>query len=596
VDPEHLHAIDFATHKNGERLLALDSNSQEKNIFWSSRIPHGIPYFCDNRCRALRSRPSSPPTLPFSRRRPTPAWVGAVAVASLFVVASADAFAASKRIGIPKFEGGQEALVRKAVMQALKVHGYELVKSREMDAAAAGTGAHLDSDDGLASLAKELALSAIITGEVGARRAKIVVHDGSDGSVLGDASFAGANPRKLATEVGREFWVKLGADVGRGRVPAGAKKNQKAAADDTADEGDGAPAPAGDDAPVAEARPKPRPDPSAEPSDDAAAEAPPPRRKKPRPKMETPPEEADEQGTPSTLPWIDLGVGIGGLNRSLTFYQNVVGGVLPYSLGFGPIADVNLLFYPIVPLLDGWVAGFGLDVEIQQGFSISSNVPGGGSYSNTVHDYLVGARYRIPFAGADEIFFAAGGGEDAFTFNGANRGALNIPDTIYRYARLGLGMRLALPSDLSIAFGAGYRIVANDAGSQISTHFFPHLAVAGADADVVIGYALSQYFEVRAGLTWRRYWFAMNSIATDTFIAGGAVDQSFAFTGGIAFTFGDGAAKAELGADDAPPPPPKPKAKARRRAPDDETEEGAGADGDSGGGKGDDKTGGDADE
>ena len=79
-----------------------------------------------------------------------------------------------------------------------------------------------------------------MTGEVGPKRAKIVVHDGGEGSILGDGSFSGANPRKLGTEVGLTFWKKLGPDVGRGHVPTGAKKPSAAAAEDeTAAGGEG---------------------------------------------------------------------------------------------------------------------------------------------------------------------------------------------------------------------------------------------------------------------------------------------------------------------------------------------------------------------
>src|ERR671934_3156821 len=99
--------------------------------------------------------------------------------------------AAAKRIGVPKFDGVQEALVRKKVMQVIKSHGFELAKSREMEIGLANSGALLDSDEGFAKVAKELALAAIVTGEIGKKRAKISVHDGRDGSVLGEASFAG---------------------------------------------------------------------------------------------------------------------------------------------------------------------------------------------------------------------------------------------------------------------------------------------------------------------------------------------------------------------------------------------------------------------
>ena len=57
---------------------------------------------------------------------------------------------AAKRAGVPKFDGMQEALVRKKVMQVLKAHGYDLAKSREMEIGLANTGALLDNDEGFA--------------------------------------------------------------------------------------------------------------------------------------------------------------------------------------------------------------------------------------------------------------------------------------------------------------------------------------------------------------------------------------------------------------------------------------------------------------
>lgn len=538
------------------------------------------------------------------------AALAATLAATLISTWSPGATAAPKRIGIPKFDGAQEALIRKAVMQALKVHGFELIKSRQMEDAISSTGAHPDTDDGLKTLAKELALAAIITGEVGPRRAKIIVHDGGEGSVLGDASFSGANPRKLAVEVGRDFWRKLGADVGRGQVPRGAKKAQKVAADDAPEDdeaaGEGA-AEGGDEAPMAaEKKAKPKPEPTAESSDGAAPEAeapPPPRRKKPKPKMETPPEEAAEAGAPSTVPWLDIDLGLGGVNRSLGYNQVPAmtnnPPLLPYSLGFGPTVTGKLVFYPVAPFDGGPLADLGVELKIEQSFVSSSG--GGANYTNVVHEFSGGLRYRIPFAGADQIYFSATGGEHAFTFNGTNRTTLRIPDTIYRFIRPGVGLRLALPDGFSFSIGGGYRYVFNQAGPQIKDDFFPHLAVQGADAEIGGGYALSQYFEVRLEVEWRRYWYAMHSVAADTpmfDIAGGAVDQYFTFTASIAFMFGETAPKSEASGEEAPPPPPpKSKAKGRRHHTDSDDESEGGGDSDSGGdSSGGGKSGGDTDE
>jgi hypothetical protein len=477
---------------------------------------------------------------------------------------SATAEAAGKRIGVPKFEGAQEALVRKKVMASLKSHGFVVVGSRDMQDAISSSGASLDSDDGLVKLAKELALSAIITGEVGPKRAKIVVHDGGEGSILADASFAGANPAKLATAVGLEFWKKVGPDVGRGHVPEGSKKAKAPAEDESASsaEGEGG----------AEATPKPKAE-AAEGEGGGSEEAPPPK-KKHKPKMEeAPPAEASAPAVPSGLPWFDFEVGIGGLNRALSYNQNVqLNGslaLLPYTLGLGPIAVANVVAYPLDPVLGGAVGNIGAEVEIQQGFAISSTLSSGTSYSNVVHDFAGGARYRFPFAGSDDIYLSVTGGEDAFTFTGANRPSLPIPDTIYHYIRPGLGMHLLVGNAITVAVAGGYRAVLNSAGPQLSdpkTGLFPHLTVAGADAELVGGYRLSEMFEARLGVEWRRYWYNMHSQPMDRAIAGGMVDQSFAVTARIALLIGGSSApKSEGGGAEEPPPPPPPNPKGRGR-------------------------------
>jgi hypothetical protein len=86
---------------------------------------------------------------------------------------------------------------------------------------------------------------------------------------------------------------------------------------------------------------------------------------------------------------------------------------------------------------------------------------------------------------------------------------------------------------------------------------------------------------VRAGLEWRRYWFALNSQTGDTYVAGGAVDQSFAVTARIAILLGGGSVpKGEKGAEEAPPPPPPPDPKGRRQQRSSDEDSGGGGGGD----------------
>jgi uncharacterized membrane protein len=87
-------------------------------------------------------------------------------VAGLVLGVAGSAAAESKRVGVPKFDGPQEAVIRKAVMQVLGREGYDVVSSREVDAAARSAGVSLDSNDGYKAVARELSLSSFVTGEV----------------------------------------------------------------------------------------------------------------------------------------------------------------------------------------------------------------------------------------------------------------------------------------------------------------------------------------------------------------------------------------------------------------------------------------------
>lgn len=455
---------------------------------------------------------------------------------------SASAQAAGRRIGVPELEGAAEAAVRRKVTQALQAHGFEPVRASDMQEAMLLSGVTLDSDDGLKTLAQELALSAIVTGEVGPRRAKIVIHDGADGSVLGEASWSGRDPRKLADEVGLTFWKRLGPDVERGHLPAGAKQRRTAPAEPTAASGESA----GESASAAESEP---------------GEAPPAKKvkKKRRFRMEeAPPEEAAApRSLPPGNPWFDLELGGGGLTRSLTFNQNVVvqGSALlhPFTLGLGPIAVAQVVLFPWVT---GKVGNFGVEATIEQGIGIPSVTWNGESFGETVHEYAGGFRYRVPFAATDDVFFSLTLGEDAFTFDGPNRSSLPTPDTIYHYTRVGTGMHVTISDGLGVSFGGGYRYIDNRGGTQISEDAFPHLTVAGADANVVARYALTDTVELRAGVAWRRYWYAMHSRVGDPVVAGGAIDQSFAFTAGVAVLLGVGSGATPEGGAEAPPAPP----------------------------------------
>jgi hypothetical protein len=468
---------------------------------------------------------------------------------------SAGHAAGGKRAGVPKFAGAKEALVRKQVMKVLSAHGYELAKSREMEMALQNTGALLESDDQFRKVAKELALAVIVTADIGKRRAKIAIHDGRQGAVLGEASFPGTNPRKIAAEVRRSFWTKLGGEVERGKAPPGAKKPQKAVAEAPEDDVD---LPGTADEAVASdenTRVTEGDDASDSPgsrSDNGDVSS---RKKRERPDIETDDDVLREKATPgpsrpgrvpATLEFAASG---GVVNRSYSYRQDI-SGLRPHTLPLGGDAAAQAAWYPLSAFTAGTMAQFGVEFSFAQAFGVQSGIaPGdpafqqGATFGNFSREIDVALSGRLTFGVAgNQVWVSAGGGEHAFLFTGRSQYAstFDVPDVIYRYVRLGVGMRLELPADLSLSVSGGYRSVFNGGGDKFSgsNGLFPHATVEGVDGEIYLGYRITDAVEVRLRGEIRRYFSSMNSVAADTFKAGGAIDQYLSGGIGVAYLYG----------------------------------------------------------
>jgi hypothetical protein len=468
---------------------------------------------------------------------------GTVVLVPLLVGATtASALAAGgKRAGVPKFEGAQEVVVRKRVMQVLKAHGYELAKSREMELGLANTGALLDSDEGFAKIAKELALSVIVTGDVGRKRAKVTVRDGRDGALLGQAAFPGATPRKMAAEVARAFWSKLGGEIERGRVPTGAKKAQKVVAESPEDD-ESAPD-AGDDA---ASKPKLAEREGASDEKSSADGDGGSRRGGDNEGDDNVVREtaSDAESPPGSVPpTFDAFIAPTGTNRALAYHQDFSPTAMrPYDLPFAAATALHVVWYPVRTL------SLGIEIGIEQAFGLRSAAGADGSalagktFGNSVHEYEAGLRYRMPFGAGHQMWVSGTAGEHAFVFTspsdcGGCRAMLHIPDTVYRYGRPGIGLRLELPGDLSLTLGGGYRYIFNGGGAHLDG-YFPHRTVGGVDAELALGYRVTPNLEIRGTGQLRRYFYDMHSKAGDAFLAGGAIDQYWTIGLGMAVLLG----------------------------------------------------------
>ena len=247
-------------------------------------------------------------------------------------------------------------------------------------------------------------------------------------------------------------------------------------------------------------------------------------------------------------------------NRALAYHQDYgPTGMRPYSLPFAAATALHIVWYPISALSSGPMQHLGIEVGIEQAFGLRSAAGTDGSalagktFGNSVHEYEGGLRYRIPFGAGHQVWISGTAGEHAFVFTspsdcGDCRAMLHIPDTVYRYGRPGIGLRLELPGDFSFTLGGGYRYLLNAGGAHLDG-YFPHRTVGGVDADLALGYRITANVEVRASGQLRRYFYDMHSKAGDAFIAGGAIDQYWTVALGMAVLLGGSDASAKPGGE-----------------------------------------------
>jgi hypothetical protein len=396
------------------------------------------------------------------------------------------------------------------------------------------------------------------------------------------------------TEVARSFWTKLGDAVERGKTPSGSKKPQKVVAEAPEDDEKTPDAAGGEggagEPPEPKAKAKKGDKGEVAAAEGGAGEPPPPppkKKKKKKVRMEGEGDVVEEEGAEVIPPTFEFQAGPRLISRSLAYNQDASNpGLRSYSLFPGPAFFASVVWYPIGPFTDGPAKNIGFEAAIEQAFFVSSSLPAmngmpGAKFGTSIHEFGGGGRYRMPFGGGHYFWGALTGGEHAFTFKSTatgQRSTLDIPDTIYRFIRPGVGIHFELPAQFSLTLSGGFRWVFNK-GGQFHDDFFKHSTVNGVDAQLTVGYRISSMLEVRGSGDFRRYFSSMNCFGgldaggqainqcDARFTAGGAVDQYIAGSVMLAITLGGTEVKMPEEAEEAPPPKRKRKVESEEEEP-----------------------------
>jgi len=409
------------------------------------------------------------------------------------------------RLVVRPFAGAKTGKIRGAAVQGLRQEKVELFPNKQFVAQAQSLGVNLWADGGHVAPASALAVSGLIEGDVlhedGVWSAYVRLVDGDSATVVSqhfyDASTLAALANSVRMNVGPDFRKdikKLGV-----AVPAVAAI-----------------------APVAAV--------TAAPVDQAS--------KKDRTEVKTKTKPSKEERPAA----VDIEVDFRLVHRNFRYKDDLRGDLRDYTLGIAPGVGMKFQYFPGAHFTAGVGAQFGIDFEWERLFNFDSTRADGTKFPTESQQFLVGLRWRYP-AGRWEPSVVADYGVHSFRFGmpgppvpGEDNTA-GIPSVKYEFVRIGAGFRVAMGKKeiFIIAANVAFRSVFSVGG--IGTNlWFPEAEANGMDAGLMFGFALPQGFEIRLGADYRRYGFDLNPVPPDPpYLAGGAVDQYWGFTIGVAW-------------------------------------------------------------
>ena len=422
-----------------------------------------------------------------------------------------------QRVVVGDFSGPGSGRVRNRVVRVLAAQsGLEMVERADLDQAASRLGVDLDDAEGLQRASAAARVSTYVTGSTSRRggrwSAVITVRDGATGQEVEAVQLQGRNARALDSQIERRGWSRLSGPIGQTSIPdaslAGGDDEDEEDEDEDEDEHD-------EDVDEEEDQ-----DEDEEDDDDGPSTG----------------------GTYNALELAILGHAFG---RTLRYNDDLYGFLREYTLKFGPQVRFSGRWYPGAHVTDGFGSYLGIDLMWERAFGIDSKRADGVVFPTRSQAWLVGLRGRYPL---ERHEFSVGFGYGRHSFIIENSGPsspdrLNIPvvpGVNYKHLKLDVDARVHLAAGVFARVFAGYMIVL-DAGGIEDDVWFPLATAGGFEAGLNLDYELDNGLTFRIGFDVRRYFFDMNVVPDDAngqgdpWVVGGAVDQYFGYTFGIAY-------------------------------------------------------------
>jgi hypothetical protein len=410
-------------------------------------------------------------------------------LASVSALATSPAYA-DARVTIHEFYGPNAARLREEVVAVLEKKGLTVVHSAEVESAATKLKVDRFSEDGRQALAKELKLSAWMTGMLQRKKGKLtltlVVYDSAQRGRLARTRFVANNARQLSDAVKGRLWDRTGRALLELDAPAGATV-----------------------------------------SEEQVAETPKRSRRDEAPRTAAESERDRESGRGEAL---RVFIGVGSPYRSLAYQDPLSASLGDYRLNAAPVGDVALSLFPARFVTDGPASWFGIEARGQFGLSSPTLNQGGNEFKSRYDAVSAGVRARIPL-GQHHISAFTGYSLSRFAVRAEQPGVTPpTPSVDYRAIRSGLGTELALSDNIRVAFDAAWLSFLSVGDIA---QWFPRATAAGVELSLASTYRVTGDIYTRLAAVYSRAFFDFHTQPGDQYIAGGALDQSLALAVGV---------------------------------------------------------------
>ena len=419
---------------------------------------------------------------------------------SMMVIATLCALIASHvradaRVAVHDFFGPNAARVRNDVVSVLeRQSGLTLISKGQVTSAAERLGVDSFSPDGRQQLARELNLSAWMSGMVARHRGNwrltVVVYDGAKHARIARAQLSAKNVKKLRHAVRERLWQQSGPAIMEASEPQAST-----------------PEPATPDMVISQA--------DVEKFHDTS-----------EPEPDVPPRRGGNDVLHAYL-------GVGSPYRSLEYHEPVTSTLGDYQLISAALADIHVAFHPARFVSDGWLSWFGLDAAALVTISAPAVNSDGNEFKSRYDAFRLGVRARIPL-GRHFVSAFTGYAMSRYTISAKNQDVrAPVPSVDYRSIRSGLGAEFALSDALALGLDAAWLNVLSvgDIGK-----WFPRATAGGVELAMFGSYQLSSHTFARASASYQRTFFDFHSRLDDKNVAGGATDQSLTVSLGMGVT------------------------------------------------------------